>query len=45
MFPIEVKTLHTLSATDSCGPICVPVMLVDANFPVLSQNAFVSRHV
>jgi len=45
MFPIEVKQLHTLSAADSSGPICVPVMLVDAPFPVLSQNTFVIRHI
>jgi len=45
MFPIEVQTLHTFSAADSSGPICVPVMLVDAPFPVLSQNDYVIRHI
>jgi len=45
MFPIEVQTRHTFSAAVSSGPICVPVMLVDAPFPALSQNAFVNRHV
>jgi hypothetical protein len=43
MFPIELQTLHTLSAADSSGPIFVPVMLVDAPCPILKQNPFVIR--